>query len=73
MCDVGADGLPHLFNSIIRKPEDDDLQPLPILQTWALACEPGLCPAIELARAAPAPGTGEAERLKRRRARGLSD
>ena len=38
-------------------------EPLPILQTWALACEPGLCPAIELARAAPAPGTDEAKRL----------
>lgn len=38
-------------------------QPLPILQAWTLACEPGLCPAIDLARAAPAPGSREGERL----------
>ncbi len=40
----------------------DGVTVLPVF-TWALACEPGLCPIIDLATAAPDPGTEDGDTL----------
>jgi hypothetical protein len=40
----------------------DGVTVLPVL-LWTLACAPGLCPAIDLAAAQPAPGSAESEAL----------
>ena len=40
----------------------DGVTVLPVL-LWTLACAPGLCPAIDLAAAQPAPGSAESETL----------
>jgi len=39
-------------------------EPIPLVQHWALACEPGLCPVIDAAAADPAQGSDGATRLQ---------
>jgi len=39
-------------------------EPVPLVQIWTLACEPGLCPVIDAALAAPAAGSEGAARLQ---------
>lgn len=38
--------------------------PIPLTQHWTLACERGVCPALELARENPPPDTADGERLQ---------
>lgn len=38
--------------------------PIPLAQHWTLACEPGLCEALDLAGDAPEPGSRDAEALQ---------
>lgn len=38
--------------------------PVPLVQLWTLACEPGLCPVIDLAASSPGAGSAEAESLQ---------
>lgn len=39
-------------------------EPVPLVQHWTLACEPGLCPVIDEALAAPEPGSAAASTLQ---------
>ncbi len=39
-------------------------EPIPLVQLWTLACEPGLCPAMDLAAADPEAGSEEAAALQ---------
>jgi hypothetical protein len=39
-------------------------EPVPLVQHWTLACEPGLCPVIDDALAAPEPGSAAASSLQ---------
>ena len=39
-------------------------EPVPLVQHWTLACEPGLCPVLDAALAEPAPDSAESDALR---------
>lgn len=57
---------PWLDSSYTVAPQLSDFvgpDPVPLVQHWTLACEPGLCPALDAALAAPEPGSAAAADL----------
>lgn len=58
----GVASVPRTIPSELAPLVADGVTVVPV-PLWALACAPGLCPVIDAARAAPEPGTAEAEAL----------